>query len=296
MIRKFLFLINPRAGLQQNLRLEELIAAACTQHGYLYELMQTPADSNYHSVAAHISNSNSTDIIICGGDGTISTVVSSLRHLPVQFGIIPRGSGNGLAFAAGIPKSPRKALELIFRNNAQPVDAFFINGTFSCMLSGLGFDAAVAHAFDRQTKRGLWKYVQLTLQQLKQLRSYPFVLETNGQRIETNALFLSIANSNQFGNHFTIAPRASLQDGLLDLVAVEQAGKLLLLLRLLWHLRFGTFTRNLQHRHGILYLQTKQVRILNPHRAPLHIDGDGKPTATTFDIEIIPAAYRLLLP
>lgn len=296
MQRRFLFLLNPRAGVQSGKPLSHIIEEQCRAAQQPFEIVNTVADGNYDFLIEPIEKAQITDVIICGGDGTISAAVSSLRHLPVQFGILPRGSGNGLAFAAGIPKSTRKALELIFRNKAQPVDAFLINGTFSCMLSGLGFDAAVAHAFDKQTKRGLWKYVQLTLQQLKQLNSYPFVLETNGQRIETNALFLSIANSNQFGNHFTIAPRASLQDGLLDIVAVEQAVKPLLLLRLLWHLRFGTFTKNLQHRHGILYLQTKQIRIHNPQQAPLHIDGDGKPTATQFDIEVIPAAYRLLLP
>ena len=99
-------------------------------------------------------------MVIAGGDGTINQSVGHLRDLDVQFGIIPCGSGNGLAFSAGISKNPEKALQIIFNGKSQFVDAFKINKKFACMLCGLGFDAQVAHDFANDPKRGLMTYVK----------------------------------------------------------------------------------------------------------------------------------------
>jgi len=94
-----------------------------------------------------------TDVVICGGDGTLSPVISSLLNIKVNIGIIPTGSGNGLAFTARIPRSVDKALEIIFRSKTSYVDAFLINGKLSCMLCGIGLDAKVAYDFSLQKKK-----------------------------------------------------------------------------------------------------------------------------------------------
>ena len=147
-----------------------------------------------------------------------------------------------MALAAGISKDPVKAMDIILNGKAQPVDGFMINDQFSCMLSGIGFDAQVAHDFDRQSKRGFWKYTQLTLKNLTSIKPYSFKLKAKNIDFSLKAFFISIANSNQFGNHFTIAPKASLQDGLLDIVAVEKKNLFSVLLHIAWHIRFGTFS------------------------------------------------------
>jgi diacylglycerol kinase (ATP) len=296
MQRRILFLLNPRAGVQKGKSLNELIERRCTEAGILFEINATSANSNYEWLCQKILTDKITDVVICGGDGTISAVAASICNLNVNIGIIPRGSGNGLAFAAGISKNPEKAFDVILKGNSLFVDAFTINNQFSCMLSGIGFDAKVAHDFDRQTKRGLWKYIQLTAKNLLAIKTYPFIIQSQAATIQTNAYFISIANSNQFGNHFTIAPKASLSDGLLDIVVVEKTNFALLPIRILWHIRFGTFTKKNQNTSGIHYFQTDTVQIQNPNKAPFHIDGDGKPTAELFNIKVIPNAYRLLVP
>lgn len=296
MQRRFLFLLNPRAGVQKGQSLPQLIQQKCEATSVAYTIEHTKADADYTWLKEKIKAEQITDIIIAGGDGTISAVTANLKEMPVNFGIIPRGSGNGLALAAGISKDPAKALDIIFKGNAQPVDGFLINGQFSCMLSGLGFDAQVAHEFDRQAKRGFWKYTQLTLRNLAGIKTYPFVLKAKNIDLSLNAYFISIANSNQFGNQFTIAPKASLQDGLLDIVAIEKKNLFAVLLRLLWHIRFGTFTHDFKKSRGITYFQTAELIIHNPQKAPLHIDGDGKETAGMFTVKVLPAAYSLLMP
>jgi diacylglycerol kinase (ATP) len=296
MQRRFIFLINPRAGVQRGKPLTQIIEERCTAAQHLFEVIHTVADGNYHFLIEKIQQQQITDVIVCGGDGTISAVASAIRHLNVNIGIVPRGSGNGLAFAAGISKDPNKALDVILKGNTSMIDAFLINRQFSCMLSGLGFDAKVAHDFDRERKRGFWKYVKLVVKNLFSIRTYPFTIESADQQFSGNAYFISIANSNQFGNHFTIAPKASLNDGLLDIVAVEKNNLLLLPFRVLWHIRFGTFTKAEAKSHGITYFQTSALTIQNPSLAPFHIDGDGKATAQVFRVEILQNAYRLLVP
>lgn len=296
MQRRFLFLLNPRAGVQKEQPLLQCIQQKCATAGIAYTIENTRADADYTWLKEKILAEQVTDVIIAGGDGTISAVTANFRGLPVNFGIIPRGSGNGLALAAGISKDPGKAMDTILKGKAQPVDGFMINEHFSCMLSGLGFDAQVAHDFDRQAKRGFWKYAQLTLKNLKAIKPYSFQLAAKNIDLSVKAYFISIANSNQFGNHFTIAPRASLQDGLLDIVAVEKKNLLSVLLHVIWHIRFGTFTHNFKKRGGITYFQTPELIIHNPEKAAFHVDGDGKETASQFTVKVVPAAYFLLMP
>jgi diacylglycerol kinase (ATP) len=296
MQRRFIFLFNPHSGVQTGKSLEEIITDRCRQANVTFSIEHSRADGNYASLKEKISNESVTDVVIAGGDGTISTVVAAIKDLTVNIGIIPRGSGNGLALAAGISKDINKAIDIIFNGNAQKVDAFLINNQFSCMLSGIGFDAQVAHEFDRQMQRGLKKYIQLIIKNLQHIESYRFTIKAKEVNLQFRAYFISIANSNQFGNQFTIAPKASLQDGLLDVVAVEKTNIFFVLMRILWHIRFGTFTGDFTKRRGITYFQTDELTITNPDNAPLHIDGDGKPTSASFHIKVLPAAYSLLMP
>ena len=296
MQRRFIFLFNPRSGVQKGKSLQQLITERCEQANVHFSIEHSRADGDYSSLKEKIRKESVTDVVIAGGDGTISTIVAAIKDLPVNIGIIPRGSGNGLALAAGISKDIDKAIDIIFNGNAHRVDAFLINDHFSCMLSGIGFDAQVAHEFDRAKKRGLKKYIQLTLKNLQRIKTYRFSIKAKEADLKLKAYFISIANSNQFGNQFTIAPKASLQDGLLDIVAVEKTNIFFVLMRILWHIRFGKFTSDFTKRRGITYFQTAELTITNTDNAPLHIDGDGKPTASSFHIKVLPAAYSLLMP
>jgi diacylglycerol kinase family enzyme len=208
------------------------------------------------------------------------------------------GSGNGLALAAGIPANRAKALDIIFKGRSADVDGFYINGAFSCMLCGLGFDAQVAHDFAKQPKRGLLTYAKQTMNNFISAKPYRFIVSAEGREITEEAFFISIANSNQFGNHVTIAPRASISDGLLDIVIVKKMSKLRLIYSLLKQIKLGSITNTEKkfHRDDILYLQAKRLTISNPGNAPLHIDGDPAVTSREFDIKIIERAFKLIQP
>lgn len=298
-MKKFIFLVNPVSGTVKKQGVIQLIKQEAASRGLSYEICNTRADCDYAEVAEKIRNGGVTHVVIVGGDGTVNQVVDYLRELPVEFGIIPMGSGNGLAYTAGIPRTVIRALNLVAEGSSKPVDAFLINGKFSCMLSGLGFDAQVAHEFANKASRGLLTYTRQTLINYFSCGTYPFEVNANGFSFSTDAFFISIANSNQFGNKVTIAPEASLNDGLLDVVVVQKMSKYLLPFVVLSQLRGANKTQVLAAealKKQIIYFQASSLSIRNPGRAPLHIDGEPRDSADTFDIRIIPGCFRLIRP
>jgi YegS/Rv2252/BmrU family lipid kinase len=299
MKRKLLFFINPISGSGKNKKLIQVIQDVMEKQHMLYEIMDTLKNGDYSFLPGKIETEGITDVIICGGDGTINQVASHLKNISVNTGIIPLGSGNGLALAAGISKNPVKALQIILAGKSAPLDAMMINHRFSCMLCGLGFDAQVAHDFAKQPTRGLTTYIKQTVRNFFSSKSYPFSIETNGRRLETEAFFISIANSNQFGNHVTIAPLASLNDGLLDVVVVKKNNKLAMVYSLLRQIRMGKLHEPLDPSFSnktIHYFQASNLRIHNLCLAPLHIDGEAVHTEEVMDIQVLPNALRLLQP
>jgi diacylglycerol kinase (ATP) len=295
--RQILYFINPISGTRNKEDLIKLIKDKTEQQQLSYQILHTNAEGDYAYLPQKIADENITDVVVCGGDGTVSQIGAFLVGVDVNLGIIPLGSGNGLAFAAKIPKLAHNALQLIFKGQAAYIDGFYINNHFSCMLCGLGFDAQVAQDFARQSKRGLATYIKQTVRNFFSAKPYPFTIATNHGSFTFDAWFISIANSNQFGNNVTIAPKASLNDGLLDIVVVKKMNKLLLLWKVFWQIRSGTIrpeTSKDFNKSGILYFNASSLIIHNPQNAPLHIDGDPAPATTNFTIGVVPSALRLI--
>lgn len=298
MPRKLIFFYNPISGTKGKQALLDKIRLKTNEQRLPFDILETNAAGDYNFLRDKIANEGITDIIICGGDGTVNQVAAALLNCEVNIGIIPMGSGNGLALAAGISRNVDKALDIIFKGKASPIDGFYINNQFSCMLCGLGFDAQVAHDFAKQSKRGLLTYIKQTFKNFFSAQAWPFILDIDNQRIKTEAFFISIANSNQFGNNVTIAPQASICDGLIDIVVVKKMSKARLLFSLLKQIKLGQVTAagKKYHKEDILYYQSKAISIQNPLQAPLHIDGDPADTSKQFHIKIREKAFRLLQP
>jgi YegS/Rv2252/BmrU family lipid kinase len=297
MHRHILYIINPISGTRTKKDLRSLVESKTKKEGIGYSIFPSVASADYSFLHDHIRTNKVTDIVIAGGDGTVSQVIGSLMKFDVNFGIIPCGSGNGLAYAAKIPRSPAAALDIIFKGNAMRTDGFYLNDQFACMLCGLGFDAKVAHDFAQQPGRGLKNYVKLVVRNFFSAKTYEFDITVKGKTFKTDAYFISIANSNQFGNNFTIAPKASLSDGLLDIVIVTKQNKLSWGLQMLGQLggrnKLQAATL-IDHEKAVIYFQTDSLHIKNNSEAPLHIDGDPLETGKEFDIKVKPGCFRLI--
>lgn len=316
-MRNIIYIINPVSGTRTKKGLEQLIAQKTKEQGITFEIFPSVANGDYSFLHSLIKQKKITDVIIAGGDGTVSQVVGNLMNCDVNFGIIPCGSGNGLAYTAKIPKQSAKALDIIFNGKASAIDGFYINDQFACMLCGLGFDAKVAHDFVDEPKRGLLTYIKLSLKNFFSMKPHRFQLEIEDKKFETEAYFISIANSNQFGNNFTIAPKASLSDGLLDVVIVTGQNKVSFILQILkqlagWNkLQAASLIQKKKARpndtppdriiragvgRGVIYFQTDKLSIINHSLAPLHIDGDPAETPGELKIAIKKKCFRLIQP
>jgi YegS/Rv2252/BmrU family lipid kinase len=297
MTRKIIYIINPISGTYAKGNLQQLVEEKTRHRKIPYRVFPSVASGNYSFLQSIIKEEKITDVVIAGGDGTVSQVAGSLMKEDINFGIIPCGSGNGLAYAAKIPKQAEKALDIIFNGHAVEVDGFYVNEKFACMLCGIGFDAKVAHEFAQQGKRGLSTYAKLVSKNFFSASPYSFSIEANGQKFSADAYFISIANSNQFGNNFTIAPQALLSDGLLDIVIAKKAIKPLLLFNLLKQILVGKL-RSVENSldQPVIYFQTEKIKIRNINNAPMHIDGDPTETAEIISVDVKKKCFRLIQP
>lgn len=298
-MRKILFLVNPISGTSKKDAVLRYINETCTKEKIHFEIIPTNASGNYNILKLKIQQEHITDIIIIGGDGSVNQVVHALHNEPVQFGIIPYGSGNGFAFAAGIPKNIKKATGIILKGHSKCVDAFRVNDRFACMLSGIGFDAKVAEDFANKSTRGLFTYTHQSILNFFKAQPYQFEIVFDNVSFFTEAFFISVANGNQFGNNVTIAPHALLNDGLLDVVIVQKMNKAKLPFAILKQLRGNNKLQQLvddMSKKNVLYFQAKSLTVRNLKYAPLHIDGEPAETKEEIKFEIVNDCFHLLQP
>jgi YegS/Rv2252/BmrU family lipid kinase len=302
--RKLFYIINPIAGNGSRGSLRKQIEERTRKAGYDFECRDSAIDGNYDLIAHAIQSKGFTDIIIAGGDGTINQVVGALRYLELPFGIIPCGSGNGLARCAGLSTDPQEALDTIFSGSAMRTDGYTVNGNFACELTGLGFDGAVAHAYAQSATRGLNTYIRHAIKQFASAPSYRFIVRLFGQALSLDAYMITVANANQFGNKVTIAPYASLSDGLLDVVIVKKQHKLPLLWRAYRQLSgqnqplrgedIITSLSDKRNQQDIHYWQVSAIEIENLDDAMIHVDGEATSRVEKAKIEIAPSVFRLI--
>ena len=299
MERRILYIINPISGTRNKQSLREIIETKTRLAGLFFEIHPSVPDGDYSFLDSVIEERNFTHIVVAGGDGTVNQAIWGLKKHGLPFGIIPCGSGNGLAFSAGIPKNSAKALDIALSGVAKWSDAFLVNDRFACMLCGLGFDAQVAHDFANDKKRGLMTYVKKVVQNFFTSTPYSFNLKMEEHEMKMDAYFICIANSNQFGNNFTIAPQASLTDGLLDIVVMTRQNKLNILLQTLMQVSGLNKLQQVEmisEQTSVVYFQTKTIEILNPSLAPLHIDGEPAESVGQINVRVLHQSFQLIFP
>lgn len=220
---KIHFIVNPIAGASKHIITSDFLK----QHfeDEKYEL--TVKHSNYkkHAITlAQESISEGAEIIVaCGGDGTINEVASCLANTSVILGIIPTGSGNGLASNLNIPKNPIKAIQLLKTFDIKKIDAGSINNKLFFSNTGIGFDAKVIKYYEASQKRKLSSYFRACVKVLKESKKEEnsVNININGENIKTKPFMVFISNSNELGYNVSLTPKASLQDGLLDVLVVS---------------------------------------------------------------------------
>jgi YegS/Rv2252/BmrU family lipid kinase len=286
-------IVNPVAGGRRSLAPDErvrLAEQALARRQIVGRVELTRAAGHGIELARQAVSDRCELVIAWGGDGTINEVASELVGTGTRLGIVRAGSGNGLARELGIPAQPEQALDIALAGRDRAVDAGEIEGRWFFNVAGIGFDAAMAADFNRlgDERRGPIRYAGVVARALFRYPAAHYSVDADGQRIETDALLVAIANLAQYGSNVVIAPGARADDGLLDVIVVAERGVLG---------RIGlvarAFSRTVTKAPGVFRLSAARVAMRSDRPILFHVDGETHAAGTTVEARIHPAAIRV---
>jgi YegS/Rv2252/BmrU family lipid kinase len=288
--RKICFIHNPVSGTRRYGRFEDLIRHNLDLDKFEYTIRETKSPKDAMRLASVAVQENYDVVVAAGGDGTINEVIQGIGNADIILGIIPGGSGNGLARHLEIPLEPEKAILHLNKLNTKTIDIATINGYPFASIAGLGFDARVASKYRKVKKRGFYGYFRVVTREFFRYREREYVMTFNDQQITRKALLLSIANSNQFGYNTIIAPYSRADDGLLDIVIIKKfpLGELPRMISLL-------FTGKIDQSAYYESFKTKEIFIVRKRGKRVNIDGEAIRMGKEIFIRIQPASVKMIV-
>lgn len=289
------FVINPVAGSSRRgsgpADLVDAIRRRCAAAGADHEVAFTERPGHARELAAVLAGRGFSPVVAWGGDGTVNEVASALMRRDTVLGIVPAGSGNGLARELGISLRPEEAIDTALRGRDRVIDVGELAGRPFVNLAGVGLPASVAELFARLAGRGLAGYVLATARELLRYRSERYAVATRERTLEQPALFIELANGRQYGNGAVVAPHARLDDGRLDLVSVDPIGPARAAWGL-WRLFNGTIDR-----HAYVHCsRVDRVTISADRPLRFHVDGEPVQGGCRLSATVHPAALRVRVP
>lgn len=283
------FIVNPVSG--QNDKSQVLSAIGKHLDFSLYEpriLFTTAAGEGFT-----LARESRADVVVAvGGDGTVSEVARGVLGSDKILGIIPCGSGDGLALHLGISRLPMLAVKALNEGSVTGIDVACMNGDPFFCTAGFGLDARVSMEFARSTRRGLPRYISLAWEEWQQhaLADYR-ISSPKGELWAGKAVFVTVANANQWGNQARIAPMASLRDGLLDVVVVNPFSTLEIP-----DLATRLMTGRAPTSKHFLHFSGSQFHISRSGAGAVHYDGSPFDAGTEFDLEVQPRMLQVIVP
>lgn len=288
---KTLFIINPISGGRDKSHLPALIEKEMI--GQPYELVYTNGPEHATLLTQEGIKNGFTHFVAVGGDGTVNEVAKALIGTDFNLGIIPQGSGNGLARHNKIPLELRNAIRVVKADNVKRIDTCKLNNLPFINVSGIGFDAHIGKLFaeNKKGKRGFSTYFNMTINEFKNYKSEKYQITANGKKINKDAFLISFANSSQYGNNAYIAPDASMTDGLIDVCIMKPFHPLNVI-----DLGFKLFTKQINKSPFVETIKATEVEIEREHSGDIHLDGEPFEQGKKLKIEVIPHSLNLLIP
>lgn len=289
--RTIWFIINPVSGIGRQKTVERLLPGILDTDQFDYEIKHTTAQGDARRITREAIAQKVDIVVAVGGDGTIGEVASELVNSEVELGIIPAGSGNGMARGLQIPVLTRKAIRTLNNYTIVKIDTGNINGKTFANSSGVGFDALISKHFYHLKNRGLKNYIRLVAREYFKYKPRNYKIEADGKQIETRAWVVSFANSPQYGNNAIIAPGAIVNDKLLDVVIVRRIPFLALPVMI-----YRLFKGSLDRSRYFDSFRASEIKITLEPGTAIHLDGDPHELGTVLDIKIVPQSVKVIVP
>ncbi|KAA6333602.1 Diacylglycerol kinase [termite gut metagenome] len=289
--KSVVFVVNPISGTRSKRFIYSLINKLTDREKFSWEIIKTEKVGHAVEIAAQAVR-NSTDIVVAiGGDGTVNEVARSLVHTRTALGVIPCGSGNGLARHLQIPLEPHRAIAALNESIMGTIDYGKINEMPFFCTCGLGFDAFVSMKFATAGKRGVLTYVEKALREYLTYEPETYELETADRKVKYKAFLLACGNAAQYGNNAYIAPHAMITDGLLDVTILEPFTMLDVPT-----LAFQLFNKTIDQNDLIKTFRCKSLYISRDRPGVIHFDGDPMMSQKDVRIEMIRQSLNVMIP
>ncbi len=287
--KRLLLIVNPISGTSDKTELIPKIEAKLRDNGYDADLRMTTGPGDATEFAAEAVRLGYDAVAACGGDGTVNETARALCGTDMPLAILPSGSGNGLARHIGLAPHELGAIDIIDEKNLTDCDYGTVNGEKFFCAFGLGFDGAVAKRFAEASTRGLFTYLKEGLEEFNgyEPRNYRVTIDST-TTLERKAFVIACCNASQYGNNAFIAPDASITDGLLDVIILNDASHIQLLM-----MGLDMLTGMLPHNRQIEIIRARTVDIAADQPTEAHIDGEPFGESESFHIEIVPGKLKL---
>ena len=290
MKKKAVFVINLISGTSDKAAIPGLIDQYLDKTKFEYEIAITQYAGHASEIATKAKDDGVDVVVAVGGDGTVNEVARAIVHSNTALGIIPCGSGNGLARHLLLPLNVRKAIYVINRSEVRQLDYGIINGYHFFCTCGMGFDAFVSMKFAEAGKRGPITYVENVLREGLKYKPETYTIEDDNGTLQYKAFLISCANASQYGNNAYIAPQASMSDGLMDVIIMEpfdvfEAPQI----------SIEMFSKTLDKNSKIKTFRTRHLHIHRDKPGVIHYDGDPVMTGADIDIELKPKGINIIV-
>ncbi|MDO9152707.1 MAG: YegS/Rv2252/BmrU family lipid kinase [Paludibacter sp.] len=290
MKKKIAFIINPISGTVKKETLPELINKELDSTLFESDIQFTKYKGHGSELARMYKNEGYDFVVAVGGDGTVNEIARELIHTNISLGIIPIGSGNGLAHHLGISMTPKKAIRDL--NHSEPIliDYGIVNNHLFFCTCGTGFDAYVSMEFAKGNKRGIISYIEKIITGYFSYKPQNCHLTGDGIDLRSKAFILTFANAGQWGNNAYIAPQASVQDGKVD-ISIMSSFPIIAIPTLALQL----FTKTIDNDLFMTTLRATEVTLMRDESGPFHFDGEPYAEGKEIHVKMIPDGLKVLV-
>ncbi|MDR1525221.1 MAG: diacylglycerol kinase family lipid kinase [Tannerella sp.] len=290
-LKKIHAIINPVSGVGSKDKIPEMIASCCLEKGISMHIEYTEYAGHAGELTLKALDSNADCVIAAGGDGTVNEIARNLLNTDVMLGIIPKGSGNGLARDLNIPMDTKSAVDVIFSGHTTMIDACKANERLFFCTCGVGFDAAVSKEFAKEKHRGSLTYVKDIVENYLNYKPEIYELNINNQTIREKAFLIACANASQYGNNAFIAPNADINDGKIDITILSPFNALDI-----GPLALQLFTKTIDKNSKIKTIRATEAQIVRQKAGVMHIDGEPVMEPEEINISVINSAIHVFTP
>ncbi|MFA0964195.1 diacylglycerol kinase family protein [Roseivirga sp. BDSF3-8] len=292
--KNILFVINPISGGIDKDELDHHLEAFCSSCGISHSFFRTTGENDKRKIKDKIKDNNPDAVIAIGGDGTVNLVASILAGTDMCMGILPMGSGNGLAKDLNIPQNdPEAAMEVLRNPTIKKIDTLKVNGHFFVHLCDLGFNAHVVKMFSRSEHRGLLSYMRFTVMEFFSYHSFKYRLsvDTQEEDISGKAFMITCANSNKYGSNIVINPEGHMTDGAFEVVVIKDFKwyKVFKMIALLVIRRIHTWELTQT-------VRCKKARIVLRKKKTLQYDGELGEKVKEIQVSVLPGNLKVICP